>query len=197
MKTMIIAALVLLSPAAFADTYTIDPASSVIVWKAGKKMGSFHNGTVKVKSGEVEADAEGQVKAVKVVADMTTIANDDLKKNPEYQAKLVRHLSSEDFFKVEEHPEATFELSSVEAKKGAKGEYLLKGKLTMIGSTQAVEFPAKISTDQGMLSGNATLKVERLKWGLKYGSGSLFKELTADKIINDSFDLTLKLVAKK
>jgi hypothetical protein len=32
---------------------------------------------------------------------------------------------------------------------------------------------------------------------LKYGSGNFFKELTADKIISDEFELTLKLAAKK
>ncbi len=197
MKVSILSAVVLFSGMAMADVYTIDTAASRIEWKAGKKIGSFHNGDIKVKSGKVETDAKGSVKNVDVVVDMKTIANEDLKDSPDYQKKLVGHLSSDDFFKVDKHPEATFKLKSISPKTGSKDEYVVKGELTMIGKSEAVEFPAKISAEKGMLKGTATIKIERLKWGLQYGSGSVFKTLTADKIINDSFDLTLNLVAKK
>ncbi len=186
-----------MSASAFADVYKIDPASSQVQWKAGKKIGSFHNGDVKVKSGTVETDAKGVVKKANVVVDMKTIADEDLKDSPDHQKKLVNHLSSEDFFKVEAFPEATFQLTSLSLKPGSKDEYVAKGDLTMIGSTHPIEFPAKVTTDKNSLRGTATVQIERLKWGLKYGSGSFFKSLTADKIINDTFELTLNLVGKK
>jgi polyisoprenoid-binding protein YceI len=197
MKKAIFAAVLLVGGTAFANVYKLDTAASKIQWKAGKKIGSFHNGEVKIKGGSVETDAKGQLKAVSVVADMKTIGNEDLKGEPAYQKKLVGHLSSDDFFKVEKFPEATFSLASVTPKAGSKDEYIVKGNLTMIGSTQPVEFPAKVSTEKGVIKGKATVQIERLKWGLQYGSGSIFKTLTADKIINDSFELTLDLVAKK
>jgi polyisoprenoid-binding protein YceI len=186
-----------LSASAFADVFKVDTAASSVNWKAGKKIGSFHDGDVKVKGGQVETDAKGQVKAARVVVDMKTIANNDLKDKPDMQKKLVGHLSSEDFFKVDKFPESTFELTSISPKAGSKDEFVVKGKLTMIGKTEAVEFPAKITADKTTVSGTGTITIERLKWGLQYGSGSIFKALTADKIINDSFDLTLNIVAKK
>lgn len=197
MKTYLIALLTVAGGAATADVYKIDTSASRIEWKAGKKIGSFHNGDIKVKSGQVEVDKKGQVKKVDVVVDMKTIANEDLKTSPDYQKKLVGHLSSDDFFKVDKHPESVFTLKSIKPKPGSKDEFEVKGDLTMIGKTQPVTFPAKISNESGVIKGQATVTIERLKWGLQYGSGSIFKSLTADKIINDSFELTLDLVAKK
>jgi len=197
MKTTILTALFVLSAAASAEVYKIDTAASKVQWKAGKKIGSFHDGEIKVKSGDVETDAKGVVKGANVTVDMKTISNTDMKDKPDMQKKLVGHLSSDDFFKVDTFPESAFKLTSVTPKAGSKDEYVVKGELTMIGKTQAVEFPAKISADKGTLTGTGTVKIERLKWGLQYGSGSIFKTLTADKIINDHFELTLNLVAKK
>lgn len=197
MKTLLISTIALFGVAAFAETYKIDAGASTVQWKAGKKVGSFHNGDIKVKSGSVDTDAKGQITGANVVIDMKTIADEDLKADATYQKKLVGHLSSDDFFKVDKFPESTFKLTSVTPKAGSKDEFVVKGDLTMIGNTQPVEFPAKISNDKKSIKGTATVTIERLKWGLQYGSGSIFKALTADKIINDTFDLTLNLVAKK
>ncbi|MEZ4846237.1 MAG: hypothetical protein R2877_04600 [Bdellovibrionota bacterium] len=49
-------------------------------WKAGKKIGSFHDGEVKVKSGAFETDKKGNVTAFDVVIDMKSISNNDLKR---------------------------------------------------------------------------------------------------------------------
>ncbi|NBW82737.1 YceI family protein, partial [bacterium] len=132
-----------------------------------------------------------------VVIDMSTISNEDLKPSPDYQKKLVGHLSSADFFDVAKYPTATFKITSVKPDAKNKNEYEIKGDFTMVGKTQAISFPAKVSIDKGVAKGEATIKLDRTKWGLKYGSGNFFKELTADKIISDEFELTLKLVAKK
>lgn len=56
--------------------------------------------------------------------------------------------------------------------------------------------PSKVKNEV-VVKGGALVKVDRTKWGLKYGSGNFFKELAGDKIINDEFELNLKLVAKK
>jgi polyisoprenoid-binding protein YceI len=187
----------LLSASVFADTYKIDTDASKVEWRAEKKIGSFHDGDVKIKSGEFQTDKKGNINNLQVVVDMKSIGNYDLKDKPDYQKKLVGHLSSDDFFKVEQYPESTFKLTSIEPKAGEKDVYLIKGDFTMIGTTKPIEFPATISKDKKTLTGNAKINIERLNWGLQYGSGSVFKSLTADKIIKDSFDLTLNLVAKK
>ncbi|MNK19521.1 hypothetical protein D3C87_377430 [compost metagenome] len=178
-----------------ADVYKIDTKASSVAWKGTKKMGSFHTGGIALKEGQVNVDKKGQLTGGTVVVDMATISNEDLKDSPDFQKKLVGHLSSEDFFNVPKFPTATFKLTSITPK--SKDEVLVKGELTMIGKTNPIEFPAKVSTDKGVVTGEANVKVDRTKWGLKYGSGNFFKELAGDKIISDEFELTMKLVAKK
>jgi polyisoprenoid-binding protein YceI len=197
MKIILLLLATLTAHSVFAETLKIDPAASLIEWKAGKKVGSFHNGKIQIKSGELKASGKNVIQSAQITVDMKTLSNDDLSGSPEMQKKLVGHLSSDDFFKVEKFPESSFKLTSIQAKADSKGEFLVKGELTMIGVTQPVEFPAKIEFGKNSISGTGTLKIERLKWGLQYGSGSIFKSLTADKIINDDFELTLKIVAKK
>ena len=195
MKQGILIASTLVSSLALADTLKVDTAASRVEWKAGKKIGSFHNGDIKIKGGLIELDAKGGLKGAEIVVDMKTIANEDLT-DPAYNKKLVGHLSSDDFFKVEQFPESKFVLRSMK-QKGAKDEYEVTGDLTIIGNTQPVSFPAKVSIEQGVLKGSGVITIQRLKWGLQYGSGSIFKSLTADKIINDTFELKLNIVAKK
>lgn len=196
-KYILTAVLTIMTTSAFAaDVYKVDAKASSVAWKGFKKMGSSHNGGINVKEGEVTLDKKGQLTAGTFVIDMATITNEDLKDSAEYQKKLVGHLSSEDFFNVTKFPTSTFTMKSVTAGK-AKGEVIVKGELTMIGQTQPIEFPAKVTADKGVVTGEAVVKVDRTKWGLKYGSGNFFKELAADKIIADEFEMTFKLVAKK
>ena len=126
---------------------------------------------------------------------MNTLTNKDLEGSPEYQAKLVGHLKSDDFFMVTKHPESNFKITSIQKKSG--DEYAVKGDLTMIGVTKPIEFPAKMTVTKDAIMADAILKLNRTNWGLKYGSKSFFKELVGDKIIKDEFDLALKIVAKK
>lgn len=196
MMKSIIAGFVLLAAthAYAADVYKIDTQASSVAWKGSKKMGSFHVGGISIKEGQVTID-KGQLKSGNVVVDMTTITNEDVK-DAGYNKKLVGHLSTEDFFNAGKFPTSTFNITSVTPSK-TKGEVLVKGDFTMIGGTHPIEFPAKVTVDKGVATGEAVVKIDRTKWGLKYGSGNFFKELAGDKIINDEFELTLKLVAKK
>lgn len=188
------AALLIFTAQAQAETYKVDPAASTITWKATKKVAGGHDGTVAVKEGTVEIGKKNDVTAATVVADMSKIENKDLASSPKDAAKLVGHLSSPDFFDVAKYPTATFKLSKIEKKGSA---HVAKGDLTFIGKTNPVEFPVTFKVDKGTATGEGTIKLDRTKWGLKYGSGDFFKELTADKIINNEFELGFKLTAKK
>ena len=179
--------------AATAETYKVDTAASTIEWK-GKKVAYGHNGTLKVQSGEFQVE-KNMIKSGNVVADMKSIANVDIKEEKDNK-KLVGHLSSPDFFNVEKYPTSEFKVTSVTPSKG-KDEVVIKGDFTMIGQTHPVEFQATVKFENGTATGQGTLKIDRTVWGLKYNSGNFFKDLAADKIINNEIELTLKIVAKK
>ena len=182
------------APAAAVETYKVDTAASTVNWKGTKKLGSFHEGTMAVQGGQfsVEKDA---VKSGEVTVDMKSLKNTDLTdagKNKD----LVGHLSSPDFFDVAKYPTSSFKVTSITPAK-MKDTFTVKGEFTMIGQTHPIEFPATITVANGQATGDATVKIDRTKWGLKYNSGNMFKDLAANKVINDEFELKLKLVAKK
>ncbi len=196
-QLILAAALLVFVAQAQAEALKVDPSASTVTWKATKKVTGGHNGTVAVKEGTVEVDKKNEVTGAVIVADMAKIQNVDLASSPKDQAKLIGHLSSPDFFDVTKkgNETATFKLKSI-TKKGAG--YVANGDLTMIGATHPVpEFPVTFKVDKGIATGEGTIKIDRTKWGLKYGSGDFFKELTADKIINNEFEIGFKITAKK
>lgn len=177
-----------------ATTYKIDSSASHVMWKGTKKLGSFHDGKISVKEGQVTLDDKGVLTGGNIVVDMKSMTNNDLKDDPKSQAKLVGHLSSEDFFHVSKYPTSNFKILSASPK--GKDEVIVKGELTMIGKTNPLEVPLKIKNENGVYHANGKAVIDRTKWGLQYGSGNIFKKLTADKIINDEFELDLHIVAK-
>ncbi|HMY09979.1 MAG TPA: YceI family protein [Turneriella sp.] len=164
--------------------YQIDTAASKITW-IGTKVTGKHNGTINLKSGSVFVK-EGNVVAGKFVADMASIDDKDL--SGEYQAKLNKHLKSEDFFDVVKFPEGIFEISSVE--KAANG-VTIKGNLTLKGVTHGVTFDADIQSEKGVpKTAKANFNIDRKKWGIVYPG-------KPDDLISDTVNLTLDLKIKK
>lgn len=193
-KTILAALVFAFAVNANAESLKLDSKTSSVAWTGFKKIGSSHNGGMTVKEGQIETDKKGAITGGNVVIDMASMTNADVK-DPVDNKKLVGHLSSPDFFDVAKYPTSTFKITSVTKKAG--NEYTVKGDFTMIGKTNPIEFPATITTDKGVTTGVAKVKIDRTKFGLKYGSGSFFKELAGDKIISDEFALDLKLVAAK
>lgn len=192
MKFALLLMTILASAALQAKTYTIDTEKSEVYWKGSKATGSFHEGHFKFKEGSVEIE-KGKIQSGQFVVDMNSLTNLDLKDSPNYQKKLVGHLKSDDFFDASKYPTAEFKIKSVDHKSDA--EALLKGDMTIKGRTQAIEVPIKMKVDKGIATGEAHLKLDRTLWDVRYGSGKFFKNL-GDKLINDEFELKLKIVAK-
>lgn len=199
MKSVFTILSMLLTSASFASNtkmtaYNIDTKESSIVWTGSKATGSKHTGNISFKSGKIDVSGNS-VKSGEFAVDMGSLTDTDLAGSPEYKAKLESHLKSDDFFQVTKFPESTFKITGIEKKN--KDEYVVKGDLTLIGTSKPVEFPAKLDVTKDGVKGTATLTINRTNWGLKYGSKSFFKELVGDKIISDEFSLDLKIVAKK
>lgn len=189
----LLTALLIATPA-FAKTVDIDPAKSSVRW-LGKKVAGQHNGTVAVQSGQVELNGD-QLKGGQVTIDMRSIKNEDLK-DAEYNAKLVGHLKSDDFFAVEKNPTSTFKITAVKPLKNRKdATHEITGDLTIRGTTHPITFPAKVEVKKGEVSAQGKLTVDRTKYNVRYGSGKFFENL-GDKMINDTFELELNLVAKQ
>ncbi len=161
----------------------INVTDSTIQWTGKKVLGS-HTGNIQLKEGYLEMDGASLMGGMFVV-DMTTIEVTDLKAG-EGKEKLEGHLKSEDFFGTDIHKTATLVFTNVEAKNGG---YTVTGNLTIKNTTEPITFDLKMEDGKATTS----LKVDRTKYGVRYGSGSFFDNL-GDNTISDNFELNVTLM---
>ncbi len=164
-----------------AGELTLDTETSVLKY-TGKKLVGSHSGTVGLTSGSLTYDGENFT-AGGFVVDMTTISEEAGSES------FVKHVASEDFFKVEEFSESSFALTKVEQDEGV---YTVTGDLTILDKTNEISFPAAVTLTEGVLGATASFTIDRTLWGVTYGSGSFFEDLGDNAIDNDiAFELSL------
>lgn len=169
-------------------TYTIDTSKSIIRW-VGKKVTGQHNGSLSFSNGMVEMNGKNVSKA-SFTTDMTSIKVLDL--DGEYGDKLTGHLKSEDFFGVENHTTAKFEMTSYKSTGTDTGE--MTGKLTIKGITQDVVVPVNVTANGNTVAMKGDFTFDRTKFDIKYGSASFFDDLK-DKAIYNDVELSFALIA--
>lgn len=201
------------APVTVDGVYAVDLSTSTIAWTGRKSFvdGYEDTGTIGLKSGSFTV-TDGKLSGATFVVDMTTIETVATGLGSG-EANLTKHLKSDEFFGVEEYPEATFELgTSSDAIKEAtivtdqeEGDeepewdgvtYEVTGDLTIKGTTEPVTFIVELFEEEGMVFVEATMSVDRSKYDVQYGSGSFFEDL-GDKTIDDIFTLDISLVASQ
>ncbi len=163
---------------------TVNTGDSKVEW-LGKKVSGQHHGVVDIKSGSLFVD-EGKLTGGNFVIDLNSI--EDLDLEGEYKNKLEGHLKSADFFDVENHPEATFEITEV--RDGAEaGQAIISGNLTIRGVTKNITFDANVeeATDTSVKA-TADFNIAREDWGVNYAG-------QADDLISKEINLKITLVA--
>ncbi len=171
------------------ESFKVDASKSSVNWLA-KKVTGQHNGTITINNGTL-ALANDKIVGGKFEIDMTSIVNADLQ--GEWNTKLIGHLKSDDFFSVAKNPTAKLDITNVETK---ENNTIVNGKLTIKGITQDISFPASVSKKGNVVVAIATIRIDRTKYDIKYGSKS-FIEGIGDKAIDDEFELQVNLVAIK
>ena len=182
LKTIAIALLITVSTIATAQLKKVDATKSTITW-IGKKVTGQHNGTVGLKEGSLIFKGK-KLTGGSFVVDMTSLTSTDL--TGDYLGKLNGHLKSEDFFGTEKFPTSKLVFKKI-ADKG-NGVYNITADLTI----KDVTAPANFEITVKGTTATSTLKIDRTKYGIKYGSGSFFENL-GDKTISDEFELAVTL----
>ncbi len=184
--SVLVVGLCFLLAASVAQDKQVDLKLSKVKW-TGKKVTGEHTGKISFKSATLNMQ-DKVLSGGEFVIDMNTITCTDLE-NKDYNAKLVGHLKSDDFFGVAEHPLSTLVLTSVIAD---KDRYKVVGDLTIKGKTHPIAFDV-------IKNGHAfegKMVVDRTKYDVRYGSGKFFDNL-GDKMIYDNFELDFKVVPLK
>lgn len=160
----------------------VNTKTSKVTWKGYKVTGS-HTGEITIKSGNLIFDND-VLTGGNFVIDMTTINVTDLE--GEYKNKLEGHLKSDDFFGVTNFPTASLVFTDI--KSTGKNSYKVTGTIVIKGKTESISFDLSVYGNKA----TASLKIDRTKFDVKYGSASFFDGLK-DKAIYDEFDLVADL----
>jgi polyisoprenoid-binding protein YceI len=122
-----------------AETYTIDPAHTSIVFSVSHAQLSYTYGFFRKAAGAYILDKNNPANC----RFRLTIQTDSLDTN---HAERDKHLRSEDFFNVEQFPEIVFDSTSCTPASSAEGgiAYQVKGNMTIHGVTRQVTLPLRM-----------------------------------------------------
>lgn len=189
------------------ESWKVKTNDSKIEW-IGTKVSGYHTGEVPLKDGELYVN-NGAVTGGKFVMSLSGITVSGPKgSDAESNNKLLGHLKSGDFFDVEKHPEATFQLTSLTAFQGAVADtadprqeeineykvgnptHTVSGNLTIKGITKNVQFPARVTVNGDNAEAIAKFNIDRKEWGIVYPG-------KPDDLIRDQIHLGIAIRAAK
>lgn len=177
--------------------YRIDTEKSIVQW-LGSSLTGRHDGTLGIKNGELRISKSTPQKATLTI-DMNLITNFDIS-NKKMRGYLEAHLKSDDFFDVENHPQAKIEIKNVSRiSKSTPGtqNYLATANLTIKSNTHPVKFPVVFgTTEEKVVTASGSLDFDRTKWGVNYGSGKLY-EMLGMHLVNDIININFHLFFEK
>jgi len=166
-------------------TFKVDTELSSIDW-IGRKVTGQHTGKIKITGGEVVMNGNA-IKGGSFVMDMNSITSDS--------ERLTGHLKTDDFFSVEKNPTSKFVIKKVVS--AGQDRINVTGDLTIKGITESITFPASVKKQGDTLVAVAkNVLVNRAKFDIRYGSKSFFNDI-GNKAIDDDFELSINLIAKK
>jgi polyisoprenoid-binding protein YceI len=189
--------------AAYDKVYQVALDGSLIDWEGYKPTGK-HHGTINISSGALNVK-DGNLVGGEFVIDMNSIVNLDLE-DADYNAKLVGHLKSADFFEVETFPTAKFVITEVKPVdiaqinlEKANGKvvptHTITGNLTIKAITKSISFNAMVDANGDNFEALTNqFFIDRSEWAVKYGSRKFFDNLK-DKFINDQMGIGIRLIS--
>ncbi len=167
-----------------------DMESNSIQW-TGKKVGGEHYGDIQFSNAQFEV-VDGVIQAGEIMVDMSTIEVLDIE-DSEKKGDLKGHLTSPDFFDVNQYP--TARMLIVKGIDNGNGTQTITTKLTIKDKTidKRVDLAIQPIKD-GEVAIKFGLSIDRTKFGITYKSKSI--DALLDKFIHDQFDIRANLVAK-
>lgn len=172
------------------EKYPISIKNSKVKW-IGEKVTGAHYGYVNLKDAYFLFE-EDKLVGGEFNMDMNSITCTDIE-DEKYATKLVDHLKNDDFFATDKYPISNFKITKV-IFDGTS--YMITGDMTIRDITQEITFPAKFHSHGSISHANASIKIDRTKHDIKYGSGSFFDNL-GDRMIYNEFTLKVKLELRK
>lgn len=177
--------------------YLVIPTESSLLWEAGKTMvANYKNqGSIDISEGRFIIE-EGRIQEGSIVFDMTSLKVITMTTTGA-NANLEKHLKSDDFFSVEEHPQAELTIypSSIVNDDEMSMLYNLEASLSIKDISQDIELPVMVYQVNDQVIVEGTTSLDRTLWDIRYGSDKFFDNL-ANNVIDDFFTVAFKIVAQ-
>jgi len=172
----------------------------MLKWRAAHLVGVQKRfGTTMLKSASLLLN-DSEVTNATFEIDLTSLTVDNFD-DAESKGKVEGHLKSPDFFNIEKHPTAKFELTNVEK---TTGDYNSKitGNLTILEVSKSITFNANIAVLDNAVLDNAVainsedFSVNRQDWGLSYNTEG-DAGVPADFLIANTVGFTINVAVTK
>jgi polyisoprenoid-binding protein YceI len=162
-----------LTAVAAPETYTLDPVHTFTYFKVEHLGISDQYGRFNKSSGKVTIDRAAKTAGLDISIDSTSLDTGDPEKGNRARSRD-DHLRSGDFFNVAEFPKITYKSTKVAFNGDTPSS--IDGNLTLNGVTHPVTLVvdkfkcnAATGTRKERCGGNATAKIKRTDFGMKYG----------------------------
>ncbi|SFH48506.1 YceI family protein [Pedobacter insulae] len=178
------------------QTYHLDTKKSKLFWKGTKKVGTKHFGFLLFNSGWIRTNAAGMLNDGVFSMNMKTITTTE-HKNPAENEKINKELKGSSFFETSTYPAANITVHSI-MPTAIASQYKVAGDLTIKKTKHPITFLATIKPSATGLTANASLTIDRVKWGIHETSQvsvtDQFFSNIKDKMIADEIPISLTLV---
>ena len=159
-----------------ANTYEIDTAHSMILFRAKHKGVTYNYGRFNEFSGKITMD-EADISKSAVEFEVKT-ASVDTANN-----KRDQHLRSPDFFSAKQFPIITFKSTAVSMKEAEENVLEVTGDLELLGVKKSITVDVAI-TGQGtgqrgesLVGFESVFTIKRSEFGMTYGAGSVSDDI--------------------
>ena len=166
-----------------ADTYQIDTAHSMILFRAKHNGITYNYGRFNEFTGEITMDED--VSKSTVEFEVKTASVDTANK------KRDQHLRSPDFFSAKQFPVITFRSTKVGMKEGKEDVLEVTGDLELLGVKKSITVDVEITgrgkgrQGEALIGFQSVFTINRSEFGMTYGAGS----------VSDDVQLTVSIEA--
>ena len=154
-----------------ADTYEIDAAHSMIIFRAKHNGVSYNYGRFNEFSGKITMDADMSNSTVEFEVKAASVDTGNEKRD--------QHLRSSDFFSAKQFPVITFKSTKVSAKDGKADVLEVTGDLELHGVKKSITVDVEITgrgqgrQGESLIGFESTFTINRSEFGMTYGMGSV------------------------
>ena len=168
-----------------ADTYEIDTAHSMIIFRAKHNGVSYNYGRFNAFTGEITMDADMSKNTVEFEVKAASVDTGNEKRD--------QHLRSPDFFSAKQFPVITFRSTKVDMKEGKEDMLEVTGDLELLGVKKSITVDVEITgrgkgrQGEALIGFESVFTINRTEFGMTYGAGS----------VSDDIQLTVSIEAKQ